>query len=58
MIEGQKITFWGKDIESKIIPLTPEAVKIINDNDISTSEPRRFIDDNEFKLFSLLYYSK
>jgi hypothetical protein len=51
MIDGNRIAFWGKGIVSKIIELTPEALKLIAINDIQFNEPCRFTNEVEFKNF-------
>jgi hypothetical protein len=56
MIEDKQVVFWGKDIEAKRINLTPEALAIINEDNIPSNEPCEFAEESGFKLFSLLYY--
>lgn len=56
MIEGENITFWGNDIVSKVVQITPEVYDLIAINDIPRNEPCEFIEDVDYKIFLLLYY--
>lgn len=58
MIEGENITFWGNDIVSKVVQITPEVYDLITINDIPLNEPCEFVEDVDYKIFLLLYYLK
>ncbi|MBE7410455.1 MAG: DpnD/PcfM family protein [Leptospiraceae bacterium] len=58
LIEGENITFWGNDIVSKVVQITPQVFDLITINDIPLNEPCEFIEDIDYKIFTLLYYSK
>ena len=58
MIEGKRITFWGKDIETIVSILDKEALLIISENDIPEKEPLEFTDDIDYRLFRMLYPTK
>lgn len=55
MIDGKKITFWGKDIETRISIIDKDALLIISENDIPEKEPCEFTDDIDYSLFLMLY---
>ena len=56
MVEGDNVTFWGMDIDSKVAKITPEVLTLISDNEIPLNEPCEFVDEVDYKIFSLLYY--
>ncbi|HET8860207.1 DpnD/PcfM family protein [Marivirga sp.] len=55
MIEGKKITFWGKDIETRISIIDKDAFLYISENDIPEKEPFEFNDDIDYRIFLMLY---
>jgi len=55
MIDGERIIFWGKDIETRVSILDKDALLIISENDIPEKEPCEFIDDTDYMLFLMLY---
>lgn len=58
MIEGEHITFWGNNIESKVVQITPKILELIAINDIPLNEPCEFVEDFDYKIFLQLYYMK
>jgi hypothetical protein len=58
MIEGENITFWGNDIVSKVVQITPKVLDLVTINDIPLNEPCEFVEDVDYKIFLLMYYTK
>lgn len=55
MINGKRITFWGKDIETRISIIENDVYLFISENDIPDNEPCEFNDDIDYRLFLMLY---
>ena len=55
MIDEKRITFWGKDIETRISILDKDALDFIAENDLPKKEPCEFNDDTDYRLFLMLY---